>query len=165
MASRYYPRFPNPLSSLRRFYPPLQQPLVSGQKPKRRGGCLSRRRVPGPTGFWPDARGKPKACKVGRAFFGSFLCTSKERTCCRAIPAGRWLRNATCPNLQPCWNVRTSISQARVKTLPCAMSRFHVGTGHTEPTRDAGYTTARNSNQPNLSISFLDFGGSPYRKG
>ena len=53
-------------------------------------------------------------------------------------------------------------TQAAACSDSLAVSRFHVGTGHTEPTRDAGYTTARNSNQPNLSISFLDFGGSPY---
>ena len=45
------------------------------------------------------------------------------------------------------------------------VSRFHVGTGHCEPTTDAGYTTARVSQQPKLSISFLPFWGSPYRKG
>jgi len=43
-----------------------------------------------------------------------------------------------------------------------AVSRFHVGTGQREPTRDAGYTTARNSDQPQLSIWFLAIGGSPY---
>jgi len=43
-----------------------------------------------------------------------------------------------------------------------AVSRFHVGKGHTEPTQDAGYTTARNSNQPQLSIGFLAIGGSIY---
>jgi hypothetical protein len=43
-----------------------------------------------------------------------------------------------------------------------AVSRFHVGTGQREPTQDAGYTTARNSEQPQLSIWFLAIGGSPY---
>ena len=43
-----------------------------------------------------------------------------------------------------------------------AVSRFHVGTGQTEPTNDAGYTTARKTQQPELSVSFLAFGGSPY---
>ena len=32
-----------------------------------------------------------------------------------------------------------------------------------EPTSDAGYTTAGYSLTPKLSISFLYFGGSPYR--
>lgn len=40
--------------------------------------------------------------------------------------------------------------------------RFHVGTGHHEPTADAGYTTACASLLPALLISFLAFGGSPY---
>ena len=44
-----------------------------------------------------------------------------------------------------------------------SVSRFHVGTGHTEPTYDAGYTTACASYPPNLSISFLAFWGSLYR--
>ena len=43
--------------------------------------------------------------------------------------------------------------------------RFHVGTGHTEPTIDAGYTTACASDSPDLSISFLAFRGSPYTPG
>ena len=42
------------------------------------------------------------------------------------------------------------------------VSRFHVGTGHREPTPDAGYTTACAFQPPELSISFLDFWGSPY---
>ena len=42
--------------------------------------------------------------------------------------------------------------------------RFHVGTGHSAPTPDAGYTTACATQKPNLSLS-LDFGGSLYRKG
>lgn len=40
-----------------------------------------------------------------------------------------------------------------------SVGRFHVGTGHTEPTSDAGYTTACASIPPELSISFLVFGG------
>src|SRR3569832_1332465 len=43
-----------------------------------------------------------------------------------------------------------------------AVSRFHVGTGHTEPTQEAGYTTARNSELPQQSIWFLAIEGSPY---
>jgi hypothetical protein len=40
--------------------------------------------------------------------------------------------------------------------------RFHVGTGHFEPTTDAGYTTASDlPGKTRLSVS-LDFGGSPY---
>jgi TolA-binding protein len=43
--------------------------------------------------------------------------------------------------------------------------RFHVGTGHKEPTPDAGYTTAGDSpRQTRKSIS-LDLWGSPYTKG
>lgn len=42
------------------------------------------------------------------------------------------------------------------------VSRFHVGTGQCEPTSDAGYTTARVSQQPKLLISFLPLRGSPY---
>ena len=45
-----------------------------------------------------------------------------------------------------------------------AVSRFHVGTGHREPTYDAGYTTACASFLPRLSISFLAFWGSPYTR-
>src|SRR5215468_8702689 len=37
--------------------------------------------------------------------------------------------------------------------------RFHVGTGHVEPTHDAGYTTAGLLARPELSISSLLFGG------
>jgi hypothetical protein len=36
--------------------------------------------------------------------------------------------------------------------------RFHLGTGHADPAYDAGYTTARASKLPNLSIRSLDFG-------
>ena len=43
-----------------------------------------------------------------------------------------------------------------------SVGRFHVGTGQIEPTIDAGYTTACVIQQPNLSISFLAFWGSPY---
>jgi hypothetical protein len=45
------------------------------------------------------------------------------------------------------------------------VSSFHVGTGHPEPTSDAGYTTARTIQQPIPLISFLPLRGSPYRKG
>lgn len=46
-----------------------------------------------------------------------------------------------------------------------APRRFHVGTGHSEPTTDAGYTTASDlPGKTRLSIS-LDFEGSPYRNG
>ena len=43
--------------------------------------------------------------------------------------------------------------------------RFHVGTDHCESTTDAGYTTARASYPPELSINFLAFRGSPYTQG
>ncbi len=43
--------------------------------------------------------------------------------------------------------------------------RFHVGTGHFEPTYDAGYTTAGSLGLPNLSINFLHLRGSPYTRG
>ena len=56
-------------------------------------------------------------------------------------------------------------TQAAACTDWRAVSRFHVGTGHTEPTQDAGYTTARTSEQPQLSIGFLAIGGSPYTQG
>ena len=39
-----------------------------------------------PGRFWPDARGKPKASKVGRAFFGSFLYTPEQR---KNLPPGK----------------------------------------------------------------------------
>ena len=40
--------------------------------------------------------------------------------------------------------------------------RFHVGTGHFEPTHDAGYTTAGSLVLPQPSINPLLSGGSPY---
>src|SRR5262249_10269461 len=40
--------------------------------------------------------------------------------------------------------------------------RFHVGTGHHQPTHDAGYTTAGSPSRPPLSISLLLPRGSPY---
>src|SRR5262245_50582352 len=40
--------------------------------------------------------------------------------------------------------------------------RFHVGTGHTEPIHDAGYTTAGVPSVPELSVSLFLCGGSPY---
>jgi hypothetical protein len=43
--------------------------------------------------------------------------------------------------------------------------RFHVGTGHFEPTHDAGYTTAGSLALPELSINPLLLGGSPYTRG
>src|SRR5215467_7391412 len=42
--------------------------------------------------------------------------------------------------------------------------RFHVGTGHYEPTHDAGYTTAGSPSRPPLSISLLLPRGSPYTR-
>ena len=42
---------------------------------------------------------------------------------------------------------------------------FHVGTGHHEPTSDAGYTTAGSPAMPDLSISLFLLGGSPYTTG
>src|SRR5215467_6242943 len=42
--------------------------------------------------------------------------------------------------------------------------RFHVGTGHHEPTYDAGYTTAGLPSRPPLSISLLLPRGSPYTR-
>lgn len=45
------------------------------------------------------------------------------------------------------------------------VGRFHVGTGHTVPTIDAGYTTACVSSLPPLSIILLAFGGCPYMMG
>jgi hypothetical protein len=43
--------------------------------------------------------------------------------------------------------------------------RFHVGTGHTEPTHDAGYTTAGLPQMPKLSInSLLRLGGVHIRR-
>ena len=54
-------------------------------------------------------------------------------------------------------SLRTALSDWRT------VRRFHVGTGHTEPTTDAGYTTACASDLPDLSISFIAFRGSPYR--
>jgi len=43
--------------------------------------------------------------------------------------------------------------------------RFHVGTGHHEPTSDAGYTTAGSPLLPQLSIILFLCGGSPYTTG
>src|SRR5438105_10338348 len=43
--------------------------------------------------------------------------------------------------------------------------RFHVGTGQHEPTSDAGYTTAGSPFLPELTISLLLCGGSPYTRG
>lgn len=61
-------------------------------------------------------------------------------------------------------NSAGSLTLAACNDWHC-VRRFHVGTGHTEPTYDAGYTTACASQQPELSISSLDFGGSPYMPG
>ena len=63
------------------------------------------------------------------------------------------------PPVVPCCSTSAASSDWR------SVSRFHVGTGHREPTFDAGYTTACASYLPPLSISFLAFGGSPYTKG
>lgn len=38
---------------------------------------------------------------------------------------------------------------------------FHVGTGHTEPTHDAGYTTAGSTQMPKQSIRLFLLGGRP----
>jgi hypothetical protein len=62
-------------------------------------------------------------------------------------PRGKPCRHANCRS--PDWS---------------AVSKFPVGTGHIEPSQDTGYTTARNSIQPILSITFLAFGGSPDMK-
>lgn len=40
--------------------------------------------------------------------------------------------------------------------------RFHVGTGHSAPTPDAGYTTACATQKPNLSLSLGFWGESIY---
>ena len=44
-----------------------------------------------------------------------------------------------------------------------SVRRFHVGTGHTEPTLDAGYTTAGSPLLPK-PISLFLLGGSPYTR-
>ena len=57
-------------------------------------------------------------------------------------------------------------------SLPVALNvwrhgvrRFHVGTGHPEPTHDAGYTTAGFFPLPSTPVSFLlCLRGSPYTK-
>jgi hypothetical protein len=51
---------------------------------------------------------------------------------------------------------------ARCSDWRTGARRFHVGTGHPEPTHDAGYTTAGVPTVPKLSISLLLCGGSPY---
>ena len=56
----------------------------------------------------------------------------------------------------------TSGPQAAACNDSLTVGRFHVGTGHIELTQNAGYTTARNSEQPQLSIRLLAFGGSPH---
>ena len=42
--------------------------------------------------------------------------------------------------------------------------RFHVGTGHSEPTQDAGYTTAGDSPRKAKNTISLDLRGSPYTR-
>lgn len=54
---------------------------------------------------------------------------------------------------------------ARCNDWRTGARRFHVGTGHPEPTHDAGYTTAGAPAVPDLSISLFLRGGSPYTRG
>ena len=51
---------------------------------------------------------------------------------------------------------------ARCNDWRLGARRFHVGTGHPEPTHDAGYTTAGAPFVPVLPISLFLVGGSPY---
>src|SRR5262245_14351357 len=51
---------------------------------------------------------------------------------------------------------------ARCNDWRVGARRFHVGTGHPEPTHDAGYTTAGAPSMPVLSISLFLCEGSPY---
>lgn len=53
---------------------------------------------------------------------------------------------------------------ARCNDWRAGARRFHVGTGHPEPTHDAGYTTAGVPAVPQLSISLFPRGGSPYTR-
>ena len=61
-------------------------------------------------------------------------------------------------------NSSSSFTPAACNDWRTGVRRFHVGTGHTEPTSDAGYTTAGSPLLPK-PISLFLLGGSPYTLG
>jgi hypothetical protein len=61
-------------------------------------------------------------------------------------------------------NLSGSFTLAACSDWRSGARRFHVGTGHFEPTHDAGYTTAGLLARPELSINSLLLGGSPYKR-
>jgi hypothetical protein len=59
----------------------------------------------------------------------------------------------------PAGSVAGNSALARRNDWRVGARRFHVGTGRTAPTHDAGYTTAGAPTVPDLSISLLLRGG------
>ena len=69
------------------------------------------------------------------------------------------------PSWQWIWQSPSSNSLSPMPLGECSgVRRFHVGTGHFEPTHDAGYTTAGLLVLPQLSINPLLYGGVHIRK-
>ncbi len=87
-------------------------------------------------------------------------CVPRPRACFE-IDRPSWL-NGSHPHVLRPITLPASFTSAACNDWP-DVRRFHVGTDHCESTPDAGYTTACASSAI-LSINFLAFRGSPYRK-
>ncbi len=75
------------------------------------------------------------------------------------------MANRVTPTALDADNPAGSFTLAACNDWRSAVRRFHVGTGHHEPTSDAGYTTAGSPYLPQLSINLFLCGGSPYTPG
>ena len=74
------------------------------------------------------------------------------------------MANRVVPTPPDADNPAGSFTLAACNDWRVGVRRFHVGTGHLEPTHDAGYTTAGSLVLPQLSINPLLPGGSPYTR-
>ena len=75
------------------------------------------------------------------------------------------MANRVTPTALDADNPAGSFTLAACTDWRSRVRRFHVGTGHREPTSDAGYTTAGSPYLPQLSINLFLCGGSPYTPG
>ena len=75
------------------------------------------------------------------------------------------MANRVAPTALDADNSAGSCTLAACNDWRSAVRRFHVGTGHHEPTSDAGYTTAGLPLLPQLSINLLPLRGESIYEG